>query len=58
MTLFEGILILMAVGWLLNSINGPHKGFRLGADRPPPRHARLVRIGLGRRRRSRRGLRL
>lgn len=56
MTLFEGILFLMAVGWLLNSINGPHKGFRLGADRPPPRHARLVR--LGRRRRSRRGLRL
>lgn len=58
MTFIEGILILVAVGWLLGSIDGRPTGLRLGANSPPPRHARLVRIGLRRRRRSRRGLRL
>ncbi len=58
MTFIEGILILVAVGWLLCSLDGKRRGLHLGVDRQPPRYAQLVRIGLGRRRRSRRELRL
>lgn len=58
MTFIEFVLILAVIGWLVGSVSRRLPGLRLGANRPPPRHARLIRIGLGRRRRSRRGLRL
>lgn len=59
MTFIEFVLILAVIGWLLGSTTRRPHGLRLGAARPPPHHARLIRIGLGRRRRSsRRGLRL